>query len=237
LTVLATALRDNVERVRERIATAATRAGRRPADVQLVAVGKTMSAEVVAEAARTGLRSFGENRVQEAAEKIPRVHELLGETLGWHLIGTLQRNKITSALSLFAILQSVDSLRLAEAIARRAGGARIPVLLETYLGDDPNRPGFRPGELLAQFPTLVGLAGLEIRGLMTIAPLGLDERGTRQTFAALRELRDELVASSPDVGLRELSMGMTDDYELAIAEGATIVRIGRAIFGARPSPP
>lgn len=227
-------LRDNIARVRESIAEAALRAGRAPNDVQLVAVSKGQPAEVVAEAAELGLRCFGENRVQEAAAKIPRVRELVGRELEWHLVGTLQRNKVRPALSLFAILEAVDSLRLAQAIEQRAGGRRVPVLLEVYFGEDPARPGFRPAGLVAELPRLLELPSLEIRGLMTVAPLGLDASGVRKVFAALRRLRDELAASH-GIALPELSMGMTEDYLLAIAEGATIVRIGRAIFGERPS--
>jgi pyridoxal phosphate enzyme (YggS family) len=228
-------LRDNIARVQDNIAKAAISAGRDPGDVKLVAVTKTYTAEQVAEAARLGLRHFGENRVQEAADKLPRVRELVNLPLEWHLVGTLQRNKVKNALGLFAILQSVDSVRLAEAIDRRAGESRVPVLLEVYLGDEPDRPGFRPRELVQQLPAVMGLPRLELRGLMTVAPLGLDKSSNRSVFARLRDLRDQLVAEQPGVQLRDLSMGMTDDYPLAIAEGATIVRIGRAIFGERPS--
>ena len=231
----AATLRDNVARVRDTIAEAALRAGRRPEDVTLVAVSKTVPAERVAEAASLGLRVFGENRVQEAATKIPRVAELVGQPLEWHLVGTLQRNKVRGALSLFAILQSVDSLRLAESIDRRVERDPVRVLLEVYFGDDPARPGFRPAELAEQLPSLAALPRLRIVGLMTVAPLGEDEARTRAVFAALRELRDRLVGSQAGLELRELSMGMTDDYPLAIAEGATIVRVGRAVFGERPS--
>jgi pyridoxal phosphate enzyme (YggS family) len=230
-----TSLRNNIARVHETIATAAIKSRRDPGDVKLVAVTKTYSAQQVAEAARLGLRRFGENRVQEAAQKLPRIRELVDTPLEWHLVGTLQRNKVKAALSLFAILQSVDSVRLAEAIDRRAGESRVPVLLEVYLGDDPARPGFRPGELIEQLAAVMALPRLELQGLMTVAPLGLDESGIRSVFASLRELRDQLVGVQPEVQLPELSMGMTDDYPLAIAEGATIVRIGRAIFGGRPS--
>jgi pyridoxal phosphate enzyme (YggS family) len=230
-----TILRDNIERVRQTIAEAALEAGRDPAEVKLVAVSKTVSPERVAQAAALGLRCFGENRIQEAADKIPRVSELVDSALEWHLVGTLQRKKVKRALSLFAILQSVDSLRLAEEIERLADGSPVPVLLEVYLGDDPGRPGFRAGQLDEQLSALLALPQLQVRGLMTVAPLGLDERGNRAIFAGLRELRDRLLAVRPGLDLPELSMGMTDDYQFAIAEGATIVRIGRAIFGERPS--
>jgi pyridoxal phosphate enzyme (YggS family) len=235
VTVETSVLRDNIEHVQQTIAEAAVRARRDPAAVKLVAVTKTVSPERVAQAAALGLRCFGENRVQEAAAKIPRVSELVDFALEWHLVGTLQRNKVKRALSLFDILHSVDSLRLAEEIERQADGSPVPVLLEVYLGDDPARPGFRAGQLDDQLAALLAWPRLQMRGLMTVAPLGLDEQGNRAIFAGLRELRDRLVAAHSGLDLPELSMGMTDDYPSAISEGATIVRIGRAIFGERPS--
>jgi pyridoxal phosphate enzyme (YggS family) len=227
-------LRDNVERVRGIIADAAARGGRPPEAVMLVAVSKTKPPELVAEAAGLGLDRFGENRVQEAEAKVPRVRELLGRDPTWHLIGTLQRNKVKAALGLFAILESVDSVRLAEAVSRRSQGRTIPILLEVYLGDDPDRPGFRPTELREHGSEILQLPGIEVRGLMTVAPLGLDADQTRSVFRQVRELRDELRQHCPMASWEELSMGMTDDYHLAIEEGATIVRVGRAIFGERP---
>jgi PLP dependent protein len=227
-------LRDNVERVRGIIADAAARGGRPPEAVMLVAVSKTKPPERVAEAAGLGLDRFGENRVQEAEAKVPRVRELLGRDPTWHLIGTLQRNKVKAALGLFAILESVDSVRLAEAVSRRSQGRTIPILLEVYLGDDPDRPGFRPTELREHGSEILQLPGIEVRGLMTVAPLGLDADQTRSVFRQVRELRDELRQHCPMASWEELSMGMTDDYHLAIEEGATIVRVGRAIFGERP---
>jgi pyridoxal phosphate enzyme (YggS family) len=226
-------LRENLERVRATIAEAAARSGR-PADaVTLVAVSKTQPPELVAEAARLGVDRFGENRVQEAQAKAPRVRELLGRDPVWHLVGTLQRNKVKAALDLFAILESVDSVRLAEAISGRAEGRRIPILLEVYLGDDPNRPGFRPDELLLGFAALRELPGLDVRGLMTVAPLGLGAAETADLFRRVADLRGRLEAQHPAATFGELSMGMTDDYPLAIEAGATIVRVGRAIFGER----
>jgi len=232
-------LRDNVERVRATVADAAARAGRAPSSVTLVAVSKTHPAELVAEVAALGVELFGENRVQEAEAKIARVRELLGsDSLGngpsWHMIGSLQRNKVRPCLALFDLIQSVDSPRLAEAISARAAGRRVPVLLEVYVGDDPERPGFRPDDLLATTAAAVlDLSGLDVRGLMTVAPLGATGDAAQAAFRQLRELRDELRRRHPAAGLEELSMGMTDDYPLAIEEGATIVRVGRAIFGER----
>jgi PLP dependent protein len=226
-------LRENLARVRATIAEAAARAGRSADAVTLVAVSKTQPPELVAEVARLGVDRFGENRVQEAQAKAPRVRALLGRDPLWHLVGTLQRNKVKSALDLFAILESVDSARLAEAISRRAEGRKIPILLEVYLGDDSNRPGFRPDELLEGFAALQDLPGLDVRGLMTVAPLGLGASETADIFRRVADLRDRIQNQYPDAALGELSMGMTDDYPLAIEAGATIVRVGRAIFGER----
>lgn len=232
MTTISSDLASNVARVREAIASAAARAGRDPASVQLVAVSKTQPAEVVAEAARAGLNCFGENRVQEAVAKAADLARLGGPPVHWHLVGSLQRNKVNQALSLFELIHSVDSVRLAEAISQRAGQRRVPVLLEVYFGPDPARPGFRPAELTEAVGRLIGLDGLELRGLMTVAPLGWDAAASQQAFGRLRGLRDELERAH-GVRLPELSMGMTDDFPLAIEEGATIVRVGRAIFGER----
>jgi pyridoxal phosphate enzyme (YggS family) len=187
----------------------------------------------VVEALECGIVHVGENRVQEAVDKAARVRELLGRDPVWHLIGTLQRNKVRPALDLFSMIHSVDSVRLAEAISARAEGRRVPILLEVYLGEDDARPGFRADGLEDAVTKVAALDGLDVRGLMTVAPLGLDESATRAVFRRLRELRDGLREHHPDVQLPELSMGMTNDYVLAIEEGATLVRVGRAIFGER----
>jgi hypothetical protein len=226
-------LRGNIERVRSSIADAAARAGRDPATVTLVGVSKTQPAELVAEAAGLGIEHLGENRVQEADGKVERVRELAGRTPTWHLIGTLQRNKARHALDLFDVIQSVDSVRLAETLATRADGRRVPILLEVYYGDDPQRPGFRPDDVAEAAERIAGLSSLDARGLMTVAPFGSGPEESRAVFRRLRELRDRLREGPLGAGLGELSMGMTDDYGLAIEEGATIVRVGRAIFGER----
>jgi len=226
-------LRDRIERLRGEIADAAARAGRDPAAVTLVAASKTRTSEEIAEAVAEGIEQIGENRVQEAAEKYARVRALLGRDPTWHLIGTLQRNKVRQALGLFGVIQSVDSVRLAEALATRAGGQRVSILLEVYLGDDAARPGFRPDALDEALTSILTLPGLDVRGLMTVAPLGLDPDQTRGAFRRLRELRDALAASRPGLTLDQLSMGMTEDFSLAIEEGATMIRVGRAIFGER----
>ena len=228
-----TSLQARVDRVRERIADAAARSGRDASAVTLIGVTKTHPAEAVVEALECGIVHVGENRVQEAVDKAARVRELLGRDPVWHLIGTLQRNKVRPALDLFSMIHSVDSVRLAEAISARAEGRRVPILLEVYLGEDDARPGFRADSLDAVVTSVAALDGLDVRGLMTVAPLGLDESGTRAVFRRLRELRDGLREQHPAVQLPELSMGMTNDYVLAIEEGATLVRVGRAIFGER----
>jgi pyridoxal phosphate enzyme (YggS family) len=229
-------LAERIERVRDQIADAAARAGRDPGTVTLIAVSKTQPAEAVAQAVALGIKHVGENRVQEAAEKLDRVQALLGpDSPGpiWHLIGTLQRNKCRQALDLFDTIHSVDSVRLAEALATRAEGRRVPILLELYLGDDPARPGFRPEQVAEALAPISALPALDVRGLMTVAPFGSDDDQTRQVFCRVRELRDQLQARYPALALTELSMGMTNDFALAIAEGATMIRVGRAIFGER----
>jgi len=226
-------LKDRIARVRDQIADAAARAGRDPSTVTLIGASKTSSPEEIAEAISAGLDHVGENRVQEAAEKVSRVRDILGRDPTWHLIGTLQRNKARQALDLFAMIQSVDSVRLAETLAARAEGRRVPLLLEVYLGDDPARPGFRPDGLDRALGSIGALPGLDVRGLMTVAPLGLSDDEVRAVFRRVRELRDALRDRHPDLSLHEISMGMSEDFGLAVEEGATMVRVGRAIFGER----
>ncbi len=235
-------LRTNVERVTDRVARAARRAGRDPASVTLVAVTKTHPASHALAALRAGVTHLGENRVQEAAEKIPELDRLIAEAgmerPCWHLIGHLQTNKAKLAAALFETVESVDSPRIAEELSRRAALSSpprvpLPVLLEVYVGDDPARPGFRPTDLEEALPALGGLPGLHVEGLMTVAPLGWSPEQTRGAFRQVRALRDRLAASYPRVDLHQLSMGMSDDFELAVEEGSTVVRVGRAIFGPR----
>ena len=221
-----------IARVREQIGEAATRARRDPSSVTLIGVSKTHPAEAVAEAVAAGVENVGENRVQEAAEKVDRVRELLGHDPTWHLIGTLQRNKARQALDLFSLIHSVDSVRLAEALASRSEGRQVHVLLEVYLGTDAARPGFRSDTVGEALAAIAQLPSLDVRGLMTVAPLGLDREQTRAAFRQLRELRD-LLQDRHHLSLPELSMGMSEDFSLAILEGATMIRVGRAIFGER----
>ena len=214
----------NLASVRQRIDVACRRAGRSIEDVTLVGVSKGVSAQSVAEACAAGLTDVGENRVQEAAAKIPGV-EALAHRPTWHLIGHLQTNKAKTATRLFDILHSVDSLRLAQALSRRTN-ERLPVLLEVNVAQDAAKFGFAPEEVTSALAAIAALPNLDVRGLMTIAPLTDDPETSRPFFRRLRELRDTL-------GLADLSMGMTGDFEVAIEEGATMIRVGRAIFGPR----
>jgi pyridoxal phosphate enzyme (YggS family) len=217
---------DNLRSVRERAAAACERADRSPDEVTIVGVSKTFPAALVVEACRAGLTDIGENRVQEASAKIPAV-EALGSSPRWHLVGHLQTNKVKTALGLFDIIHSVDSVRLAELISRQAANQPVrPILLEVNVAGEASKFGLRPEETGRALEGIARLPGLAVQGLMTVAPLADDPEEVRPVFRELRRLRDAL-------GLRDLSMGMTDDFEIAIEEGATIVRIGRAIFGAR----
>lgn len=243
------ALAASVADVRARISAAAERAGRTVDDLLLVAVTKTVPAERLLAAAALGLTTFGENRVQEAREKRERLAELaasdaeaarLAAAMRWELIGHLQTNKAARALDLFERFQSVDTLHLAEALSARAMalGRTLPILLEVNIGVEPSKSGFRPDEtLVSAARAIAALPGLRPEGLMTVAPQGDDAEQTRPHFQRMCALRDILVGEVPlgaDGGWRELSMGMTDDFEVAIEEGATILRVGRGLFGARP---
>jgi PLP dependent protein len=220
--------------VRGQIEDAAARAGRDPASVRLVAVSKTHPAEAVAAAADAGQRVFGESRVQEAREKITGCPA----GLDWHFIGHLQKNKVRQALPLFRCFHSIDSTPLAVAIDRIAGETAKPVegLLEVNVSGEQTKHGFSPDQLRAEFPALAKLPNLRIRGLMTMAPYSDNPEDARPVFRALRELRDEM-QNAHNHPLPELSMGMSGDFVPAIEEGATLVRIGSSIFGARPYPP
>jgi pyridoxal phosphate enzyme (YggS family) len=218
-------VRANLERVRERIVRAAERSGRRAEEVLLVGVSKTVPAERVQVAVAAGLPALGENRVQEAARKIA----LLGRSVPWHLIGHLQTNKVKDALALFEVIQSVDRIPLALELSRRATGP-VQVLVEVNLGEEPSKSGFAPAAVMRAVDTVGGLPNLHLRGLMAIPPAGSSVEDARPWFRALRALRDQ-------TGLAELSMGMSADLEAAVEEGATIVRVGTAIFGPRTGRP
>jgi pyridoxal phosphate enzyme (YggS family) len=218
-----------------RIAEAAARAGRAPEDVGIVAVTKTVDAEQVRAAAAAGFSAFGENRVQERQAKANELGDLDAE---WHLIGPLQSNKARKAIELFDVIESVDSLDLARRLDRIAPdakpGARLRVLLQVNVDDDPAKSGYQPDDLERDLDGLVALRGLAVEGLMTVGRQVDTAEATRPTFVALRSLSERLRSREPRLGAA-LSMGMTDDYPIAVEEGATIVRIGRAIFGSRPA--
>jgi hypothetical protein len=223
----------NLENVRRRIVAAAQRASRDYHEVTLVAVSKTMPAETVLAAYQAGQRHFGENRVQESQEKITCLSSL--SDVYWHLIGHLQTNKIKTALRLFDLIESVDSLHLAGALSRvaQAQGEKIAVLLEVNVAGEPSKFGFSPDELPGVAVSIASLPGLELQGLMTVAPISPNAEDVRPVFHRMRELRAGLCTTLPEVDWKHLSMGMTDDFEVGIEEGATIVRVGRAIFGVR----
>lgn len=224
---------DNIARVQERMAAACRRSGRRAEDVRLLAITKTVSVERIRAAYEAGLRDFGENRVQEAKAKRPALSEL---TATWHLVGHLQTNKARAARELFHWVHSVDSLRLAQKIDQAAVGSedRLPILLEVNLGEETTKSGARETEVFQLSEEVSKLGTVELRGLMVIPPLFENPEETRPYFRRLRELASEIASRDlPNVSMQELSMGMSHDFEVAIEEGATMVRIGTAIFGHR----
>jgi pyridoxal phosphate enzyme (YggS family) len=227
---------DNIARVRERLERAARKSGRNPEEIALMAVTKTFPPEPIHEAYRAGLRLFGENRVQEYAGKAEALREL--RDAEWHLIGHLQTNKATKAAELFAAIDSVDSLRLAEKLNAAAEklNQRLAVLIEINLGGEAAKSGLAADSadldmILAAAPNW---RHLQINGLMTVPPFTEDPEGARPYFRQLRMLRDKIAGRSlPGVSMDVLSMGMSHDFEVAIAEGSTCVRVGSAIFGER----
>ncbi len=236
-------LRDNLERLEEAIAAACHRASRPRAEVELMAVSKTYPAATIAEAAALGLTLFGENRVQEFAGKEAALDPLrtrAANPIRVHLIGHLQSNKAQRAVELFDGIDSLDSLRLAERLNEAAGrlGKSLPVLIEVKLSSEESKAGIAPNsaeaaELLERLPSL---SHLELRGLMTIAPFGVSEAETRACFRSLRQWRDRWAASYSKLSFDVLSMGMSGDFDFAIEEGATRIRVGTALFGARIAP-
>jgi pyridoxal phosphate enzyme (YggS family) len=216
-----------------RIADACRRAGRAASEVTLVAVSKTVDPDRLRDAVAAGVTTLGENRVQETEAKVDQV-----EGATWHLVGPLQSNKARRALEVFDVIETIDSVALAERLDRivretRGDLARQPVLLQVNVDADPSKVGFAPMDLPVALDRLSTLDALDLRGLMTVGRLVDSAEAARPTFGALRELAERLRAASPTLG-PELSMGMTDDFEVAVEEGATIVRVGRAIFGERP---
>ncbi len=230
---------DNIAAVRERIARAAARVGRDPNAITLMAVSKTVEPERIRRAYAAGISIFGENRVQEFAEKSAALADL--QDAEWHLIGHLQSNKAKRAAELFSAIDSVDSLRLAEKLnqAGQQMDKKLAVLIEIKVGEEESKHGIplADPELERLLQAAPRLANLQIRGLMTVPPFTEDPEGARLYFRALRDLRDQIATRNlPSIQMDVLSMGMSHDFEVAIEEGSTCVRVGTAIFGARPKP-
>ena len=221
---------ENLKRVREQIMDVALKAGRSADEIELVAITKAHPAEQVREAIDAGQTIFGESRVQEARVKIPE----LPSNIRWHFVGHLQKNKIRHALPLFELIHSVDSIPLAQDVNRIAeqDGLHPRVLLEVNVAGEGSKFGFFPDKLRAEMEELLALPRLSVLGLMTIPPIAEEAEASRKYFVQLRELRDRLQTEF-DVDLAQLSMGMTQDYTVAVEEGATLVRVGTAIFGER----
>jgi len=223
--------------VLERIVAASGRVGRQPDEVTLVAVSKTVPADRLRLALAAGHDVLGENRVQEAAAKIPQL-----DHAEWHLVGHLQKNKAARAIELFDVIESVDSMAIASRLDRLVGerpglkiGDKLPVYLQVNVDADPAKQGFSVHGLADELDALLELEHLDMRGLMTVGWLGSEAEAARPTFARMRQLSETLRRARPALGAG-LSMGMSDDFEIAIEEGSTLVRVGRALFGQRPTP-
>ena len=223
-----TDIRANLERVRERVARAAERAGRRAGDVLLVGVSKTVDVGRIRQAIEAGVPALGENRVQEARGKVAEI----GRPVPWHLVGHLQTNKVRDALELFDVIQSLDRLELAKELDKRARarGRTVDTLVEVNVGGETSKGGVGPDGLGELLEAVAALPAVKVRGLMAIPPEAKEPDDSRAWFRALRKLGEHH-------GLSELSMGMSGDFEVAIEEGATVVRVGTAIFGPRPLRP
>ena len=229
-------IKDNLERVRERIDAAARRAGRDPRAVRLVAVSKTVDPERIRQAVEAGIQVLGENYIQEAQKKI----EALEAKISWHFIGHLQKNKAKYAIRLFDLIHSVDSFALAEELDRAAQkqGKVQGILLQADLSGEETKFGAPEGEMIRMAEQISGLRGVSVKGLMTMPPFSDDPEDSRPYFQRLRALRDRLARMKiPGLLPEELSMGMSGDFEVAIEEGATLIRVGTAIFGPRPARP
>ncbi|MCY3781004.1 MAG: YggS family pyridoxal phosphate-dependent enzyme [Chloroflexi bacterium] len=234
----------NIKRVEDRIAAACARARRDPAEVSLVGISKQKSADDIICAIEAGLQHIGENRVEEGIKKIPRVLEGASNSVTWHMVGHVQSRKAKHVAKIFDVVQSIDSVRLAQRLSRLAvdENRELDVLLEINVSGEASKYGFKGYNwyrdaavlegLLDAHGEIMQLQNLKVRGLMTMAPLGAGDSTNRRVFADLFALREEM-QSAANMPLPELSMGMTDDFELAIEEGATMVRVGRAIFGDR----
>lgn len=223
---------DNVKMIKQRIVSAAVKCGRDPDSIKLLAVTKTIPTEYIIKAIDAGITMIGENYVQEAKDKIAAI----GSRAGWHMIGHLQTNKAKYVVALFDYVHSVDRLELAQELNRRAGliNRKLNILIEINVSGEKSKSGIPADDTPALIKQIAGLKNLAVRGLMTMAPYSNNPENARPYFCALRNLRDNISRQQiSEIQLEELSMGMTDDFIVAIEEGATIVRIGRAIFGER----
>jgi PLP dependent protein len=222
----------NINKIRQRIAAAAARCNRAPDSVKLLAVTKTVSIPAIEKAIEAGITALGENYVQEAKEKIAAI----GGRVSWHMIGHLQTNKAKYTVNLFDYIHSVDRLELAQEINKRARltDRKINILIEINTSGEKTKSGITAAEAIALIKNVSLLDSVSVKGLMTMAPYSTNPEDSRPYFSELRHLRDKIISEGiPDIQMEELSMGMTDDFEIAIEEGATLVRIGRAIFGER----
>ena len=227
-----TDISSNISLIRQRIEAACARSGRDPQSVRLMAVSKTVAPERIREALEAGITLLGENYVQEAREKIPAI----GHAAEWHMIGHLQTNKVKYVVHLFDWIHSVDRLELARELDKRAGqnNRRLNVLIEVNVSGEESKNGMEPDAALELVRQVSLLPNISVHGLMTMPPYSDNPENSRPYFQALRKLRDEISAAAiPNIRMDELSMGMTDDFEVAIEEGTTIIRVGRAIFGKR----
>jgi pyridoxal phosphate enzyme (YggS family) len=235
---MTTSIAENFSVVKQRINVAAARAGRDPSEIKLITVTKGFSVPRIVEAVEAGADALGENRAAEAAEKFEILGRVVeGRSISWHFLGYLQTNKVKYVIGFADFIHSVDRISLAEEIDKRARalGKKQPVLIEVNVSGEPSKAGLKPAEVTGFVEGLGRFQNLEAKGLMTIAPLADDPELARPVFAGLRETFERTRAATGLTELKELSMGMTDDYEVAIEEGATIVRIGRAVMGPRPA--
>lgn len=225
-------VKENIERVRENIENACIKCGRKPESVRILGATKDVSPAKIREAFSCGLKLFGENRVQEAISKIS---ELRDPDIEWHMIGNLQRNKVKKALEVFHVIESVSSLKLAEEINKEAARRNIiaKCFIEVNIGGEASKSGFSEEELMHELEALSNLSALGTFGLMTIPPFSSNPEHSRKYFAMLREIAEKINSLKTGILIKELSMGMSSDYIVAVEEGATIVRIGTAIFGER----
>lgn len=225
-------IRENVDRIKENIEKACLRVGRSFESVKILGATKDVPPSKIREAFESGIRIFGENRVQEAISKIPDLKDL---DIEWHMIGTLQRNKVKKALEIFHLIESVSSIKLAEEINKEAEKRKIKVraFIEVNIGEEMTKSGFLEEELLGSLEKISTFSNIEICGLMAIPPFSPDPEDSRKYFIKLRDLKEKINSLKTGILIEELSMGMSNDYIVAVEEGATIVRIGTAIFGER----